>query len=37
MDINFPIQGPPKFIQIRIFGFENIPSGNPAQELATTS
>jgi hypothetical protein len=25
----FPFEGPPKFIQIGIFGFQNIPSGNP--------
>jgi hypothetical protein len=27
---HFPFQGPPKFTQIWIFGFENKPSGNPA-------
>jgi hypothetical protein len=26
----FPLPGPPKFTQIGIFWFENIPSGNPA-------
>jgi hypothetical protein len=26
---NFPIQGPPKFIQIGNFWYENKPSGNP--------
>jgi hypothetical protein len=30
---HFPIYGPPKFTQIVIFGFENKPSGNPAQQL----
>jgi hypothetical protein len=32
----FPFQGPPKTIQIGIFGFKIfIPSGNPAQSLST--
>jgi hypothetical protein len=29
----FSFQGPQKFTQIRIFRFENIPSGNPALEF----
>jgi hypothetical protein len=33
-----PVQDPPKFTQIGIFGFENIPSGNPAwQSYGTTA
>jgi hypothetical protein len=37
---NFPIQGPPKFIQIGNFWYENKPSGNPVfgtEKKATTS
>jgi hypothetical protein len=29
---HFPFQDPPKYTQIGIFGFENIPSGNPRAE-----
>jgi hypothetical protein len=31
--IYFPLQGPPKFIQIGIFWCENKPSGNPDVSL----
>jgi hypothetical protein len=27
-----PFQGLPNYIQIGIFGFENIPSGNPGEK-----
>jgi hypothetical protein len=32
IDQHLPFQDPPKFTQIGIFGFENIPSGNPASQ-----
>jgi hypothetical protein len=32
---HLPLQDPPKFTQIWIFGFENKPSGNPAEQLSS--
>jgi hypothetical protein len=33
---HLPLQDAPKFTQIGIFGFENIPSGNPGADVMIT-